>query len=163
LRAYRDKKIGGYGAAPVRRRKMTTTTQRWTTSPLIFSSPSLVLRAGWTDGRAFADAFRTTVFETLVAMAIAWSVGVAFGALAGSVRMLARVSTPLLAAMIALPFVIICPVLTAWFCIGSESKIIFGVLLGIILGLATSFAANAVLSFIENRYGRWRAMQRELG
>jgi NitT/TauT family transport system permease protein len=37
------------------------------------------------------------------------------------------------------------------------------VVLGIILGLATSFAANAVLSFIENRYGRWRAMQRELG
>jgi NitT/TauT family transport system permease protein len=156
--------------------------------------------------------------------------------------------------MIALPFVIVYPVLTAWFGIGSESKIIFGVLLGvfpialntmigvqaiepgysimarslgasrlqamtqvlvplslpsviaglrlgtsliivgviltemlastdglgflitynralfktghvvlgIILGLATSFAANAVLSLIENRYGRWRAMQQEL-
>jgi len=37
------------------------------------------------------------------------------------------------------------------------------VVLGIILGLTTSFAANAVLSWIENRYGRWRAMQQEVG
>jgi NitT/TauT family transport system permease protein/taurine transport system permease protein len=223
-------------------------------SPLIFSSPSLVLKAGWTDGGAFADAFCTTAFEILVATAIAWSVGVAFGALAGSVRILARISSPLLSAMIALPFVIIYPVLTAWFGIGSESKIIFGVLLGlfpialntmvgvqaiepnyftmarslgasrlqamtqvlvplalpsvvaglrlgtslvivgviltemlastaglgflityhralfdtghvvlgIVLGLTMSFLANLVLSWIENRYGGWRALQQEL-
>lgn len=223
-------------------------------SPMLFSAPSLVLKAAWTDGPAFVAALETTAFEIVVAIVVAWSVGVAFGTAAGAIPILARISTPLLAAMIAVPFIIVYPVLTAWFGIGPESKIVFGtllgvfpialntmigvqaiepgyvimarsmgasklqamsqvmvplalpsvitglrlgtslivigviltemlastsglgflityhramfdtghVVLGILLGLSTSYVANALLSWIEQRYGRWRSLQQDM-
>jgi NitT/TauT family transport system permease protein/taurine transport system permease protein len=100
-------------------------------NPMVFGSPMLVVKAALSDGQEFIDALRTTAFEILVAILISWVGGIAFGALAGSVEIVARISSPILAAMIALPFVILYPVLMIWFGIGPASKIAFGVLLGV--------------------------------
>lgn len=114
-------------------------------NPIVFASPSLVIKAAWDHSGEFADAFRTTLVEIFIAIAISWTGGVIFGAAAGSMRLLGRIASPLLSALIAIPFVILYPVLMAWFGIGSESKIIFGVLLGIFpIALNTAIGVQAI-------------------
>ncbi|HUC61228.1 MAG TPA: ABC transporter permease subunit [Alphaproteobacteria bacterium] len=99
-------------------------------SPIIFGSPSLILKAAATDGVTFLDALRVTLYEILVAISIAWVGGTALGVVAGMLRPLDRIASPFFGAMIAIPFVILYPILIAWLGIGPESKIVFGVLLG---------------------------------
>jgi NitT/TauT family transport system permease protein/taurine transport system permease protein len=99
-------------------------------SPIIFGSPSLILKAAATDGLTFLNALRVTLYEILVAIAVAWVGGTALGAVAGMFRPLDRIASPFFGAMIAIPFVILYPILIAWLGIGPESKIVFGVLLG---------------------------------
>ncbi len=61
-------------------------------NPMVFGSPMLVVKAALSDGQEFIDALRTTAFEILVAIIISWVGGIAFGALAGSVEIVARIS-----------------------------------------------------------------------
>ena len=53
-------------------------------SPIVFGSPSLIANAAAKDGWDFLLAFRVTVFEIAMAILIAWSLGIAFGVVAGS-------------------------------------------------------------------------------
>lgn len=100
-------------------------------SPIIFGSPSLIVHAAAQDGLTFLLAFRVTVFEIAMAILIAWSLGIAFGVVAGSLPMLARISAPLLSALIAVPLVVLYPILIAWLGLGPASKVVFGVVSGI--------------------------------
>jgi len=100
-------------------------------SPIIFASPSLIVSAAIKDGWTFLLAFRITVFEIAVAILIAWTLGIAFGVVAGSLPVLARISAPVLSALIAVPLVVLYPVLIAWLGLGPASKVVFGVVSGI--------------------------------
>ena len=95
-------------------------------NPLIFGSPSLVIRATVTDGATFLAAFQVTSGEILVAMVIAWIGGILFGLLVGLAPMPALVAAPILSAVIALPLVVLYPVLVATLGIGPISKIVYG-------------------------------------
>ncbi|MCC6780980.1 MAG: ABC transporter permease subunit [Hyphomicrobiales bacterium] len=100
-------------------------------SPIIFGSPSLIIAAARQDGWTFLVAFRITVLEIIAAVLIAWSLGILFGVIAGSMPVLARLSAPVLSALIAVPLVVLYPVLIAWLGLGPASKIVFGVVSGI--------------------------------
>jgi len=100
-------------------------------SPIIFGSPSLIWMAAMKDGGSFLLAFRITIFEIATAAAIAWTLGIVVGAFAGSSPILARLSAPILSALISVPLVILYPVLIVWLGLGPPSKIAFGVLSGI--------------------------------
>ncbi len=113
-------------------------------NPLIFGSPSLVAMAVVTDGITFASAFQVTAYEIVVSMAIAWIGGIVFGVLLGLGPLCALIFAPILSAVIALPLVVLYPVLVAWLGIGVISKIAYGaaggffpVALATLLGIRT--------------------------
>jgi NitT/TauT family transport system permease protein len=100
-------------------------------SPIIFASPSLIVDAAWKDGWTFLAAFRITIFEIGMAILIAWALGIVFGVIAGSRPVLARIAAPILSGLIAIPLVVLYPVLIAWLGLGPASKIVFGVVSGL--------------------------------
>jgi NitT/TauT family transport system permease protein len=99
-------------------------------NPVIVGSPSLVLAAALKDGATFLHAFQVTAYEMLVATAIAWTGGIATGALVGAGRRRARVFSPIFAGLIALPLIVLYPVVVAWTGIGPVSKIIYATAAG---------------------------------
>ena len=100
-------------------------------NPIIFGAPSLIIKAAITDGTSFLTAFRITLFEIAVATAIAWIIGISLGVMLGASHLASRIAAPILSSLIALPLVILYPLLMAWTGMGPQSKIIFGVLSGI--------------------------------
>jgi NitT/TauT family transport system permease protein/taurine transport system permease protein len=114
-------------------------------NPLIFASPSLIFEAAVKQPMEFLQAGRTTATEILIAVALSWIGGVAVGALIGALPLVSRIFVPLISAVIAVPFVIVYPVLMAWFGIGPQSKIVFGVLLGVFpIALNTAIGVQAI-------------------
>jgi NitT/TauT family transport system permease protein len=114
-------------------------------NPLIFGSPTLVLQAAMTDGATFLAAFQVTSREILVAIAIAWIGGILFGLLVGIAPLPALVAAPLLSAVIALPLVVLYPVLVASLGIGEMSKIVYGAAGGFFpVALATVIGIRAI-------------------
>jgi NitT/TauT family transport system permease protein len=100
-------------------------------SPIIFAAPSLILNAAAKDGWTFLSAFRLTMLEIGVAILIAWSLGIAFGVVAGVWPIVARICAPILSSLIAVPLVVLYPILLAWLGLGPGSKIVFGVISGV--------------------------------
>jgi NitT/TauT family transport system permease protein/taurine transport system permease protein len=114
-------------------------------NPLIFASPSLIFEAAVSQPLTFFLACRTTATEILIAVALSWIGGVATGAVVGAVPIVSRIFVPLISAVIAVPFVIVYPVLMAWFGIGQQSKVVFGVLLGFFpIALNTAIGVQAI-------------------
>lgn len=114
-------------------------------NPLIFASPTLIFEAAVKRPEAFFLACRTTAAEIFMAMALSWIGGVAAGALVGAVPIISRIFVPLISAVIAVPFVIVYPVLMAWLGIGPQSKIVFGVLLGFFpIALNTAIGVQSI-------------------
>jgi NitT/TauT family transport system permease protein/taurine transport system permease protein len=100
-------------------------------SPTIIGSPAMIAQAARKDWAAFLSACGTTSMELAVSIAICWSVGIAAGALLGSMRLLGAIAAPILSALIAIPLIVIYPLLMAWVGLGPESKIAFAVLSGV--------------------------------
>ena len=100
-------------------------------NPIIFAAPSVIVSAAMKDGLTFLSAFRVTLFEIAVATFVAWSIGIVFGVIAGAVPILARFSAPVLSAVLAVPLVVLYPILVVWLGFGPPSKIVFGVVSGI--------------------------------
>src|SRR5262249_29649238 len=98
--------------------------------PVIFGAPSLVYAAALKDGGTFLAALRVTGGEVLVAAAIAWVGGIAFGVLIGAAPLPALVFAPVLSGVIALPLIVLYPVLVAWLGIGIASKVAYGAAAG---------------------------------
>jgi NitT/TauT family transport system permease protein/taurine transport system permease protein len=100
-------------------------------SPIIFGAPSLLVAAAISDGATFVAAFRVTILEIAMAILIAWSTGILYGVVAGSISALGRISLPILSTLIAVPLVVLYPIFMAWLGLGPASKIAFGVVSGL--------------------------------
>lgn len=99
-------------------------------NPIIFGSPSLIVLAVIKNGKSFAMAFWITSFEIVIASAFSWIFGVLFGLVCGTGPKTAKLMAPLLSAVLAIPLVVLYPVLIAWLGIGITSKIAFGAVFG---------------------------------
>ena len=66
-----------------------------------------------------------TLYEVGLAMMIACGGGILAGALVGGLTLLRDLLLPVFSSLYAVPIVILYPVFTAWFGVGSESKIAF--------------------------------------
>src|SRR5215213_9709550 len=76
------------------------------------------------DWREYASELAVTLYEVAFAMLIACGFGILAGALVGGIALLRNLLLPVLSSLYAVPIVILYPIFTAWFGIGSESKII---------------------------------------
>ena len=81
-----------------------------------------VLMQNWEE---YAGALLVTLYEVALAMVIACGVGILVGALVGGLTLLRNLLLPVFSSLYAVPIVILYPIFTAWFGIGSESKIAF--------------------------------------
>ena len=77
------------------------------------------------DWREYASELAVTLYEVAFAMLIACGFGILAGALVGGIALLRNLLLPVFSSMYAVPIVILYPIFTAWFGIGSQSKIIF--------------------------------------
>ena len=94
--------------------------------PELFLPPlSKTLTVLWADRVEYAANLMVTLYEVGVAMVIACGAGILIGALVGGVAMLRNLMLPVFSSLYAVPIVILYPIFTAWFGIGSESKILF--------------------------------------
>ena len=77
------------------------------------------------DWREYASELAVTLYEVAFAMLIACGAGILSGALVGGIALLRNLLLPVFSSLYAVPIVILYPIFTAWFGIGSQSKIIF--------------------------------------
>ena len=77
------------------------------------------------DWHEYASELAVTLYEVFFAMLIACGCGILAGALVGGIALLRNLLLPLFSSLYAVPIVILYPIFTAWFGIGSQSKIIF--------------------------------------
>lgn len=92
---------------------------------LFLPSLSSTLKVLWLDGRIYGHALVVTLYEVALAMAIACGGGILAGAAVGGLARLRNLLLPVVSSLYAVPIVILYPVFTAWFGVGSESKIAF--------------------------------------
>ncbi|HTK13219.1 MAG TPA: ABC transporter permease subunit [Xanthobacteraceae bacterium] len=126
-------------------------------NPLLIGAPSLIASAALKDGGTFLLASRVTAFEIVVATAIAWVGGVSLGVIVGGSIRSTMVFSPIFSAMIAVPLVVLYPVIVAWTGIGPTSKIVYGAAAGF---FPIALAAASGVSAIDRRYAD---MARALG
>jgi NitT/TauT family transport system permease protein/taurine transport system permease protein len=86
-----------------------------------------VLVQNWDE---YAHGLLVTLYEVALAMLIACGAGILVGALVGGLAALRDLLLPVFSSLYAVPIVILYPIFTAWFGIGSESKIAFAGLYG---------------------------------
>ena len=77
------------------------------------------------DWRIYSGALLVTLYEVALAMLIACGGGILVGAVIGGLARLRDLLLPVASSLYAVPIVILYPVFTAWFGVGSESKIAF--------------------------------------
>ncbi|MCZ7657561.1 MAG: ABC transporter permease [Xanthobacteraceae bacterium] len=92
---------------------------------LFLPSMTSTLRVLVADWREYAEALMVTLYEVGFAMLIACGFGILAGALVGGLALLRNLLLPVFSSLYAVPIVILYPIFTAWFGIGSESKILF--------------------------------------
>ena len=88
---------------------------------LFLPSLSKTLTVLWIDRVEYAEALVVTLYEVGVAMLIACGAGILTGAVVGGIATLRNVMLPVFSSLYAVPIVILYPIFTAWFGIGSES------------------------------------------
>ena len=92
---------------------------------LFLPSMSKTLSVLWHDARIYGHAVMVTLMEVAFAMVIACGGGILAGAAVGGFARLRNLLLPVFSSLYAVPIVILYPVFTAWFGVGSESKIAF--------------------------------------
>jgi NitT/TauT family transport system permease protein/taurine transport system permease protein len=75
--------------------------------------------------QVYFSALLVTLYEVALAMMISCAGGILAGALVGGLTLLRNLLLPVFSSLYAVPVVILYPVFTAWFGVGSESKIAF--------------------------------------
>lgn len=99
--------------------------------PELFLPPlSKTLYVLWTDRAIYFAALLVTLYEVAIAMVIACGLGILVGAVVGGVAALRDLLLPVFSSLYAVPIVILYPIFTAWFGIGSQSKIAFAGIYG---------------------------------
>ena len=91
---------------------------------------SKTLHVLWTDLDKYCAALLVTLYEVALAMVIACGFGIVAGATIGGIAVLRDLLLPVFSSLYAVPIVILYPIFTAWFGIGSESKIMFAGIYG---------------------------------
>ena len=104
----------------------------WEVLPLTGLLPELFLPALsktlavlYSDRQIYFEALLVTLYEVACSMLIACGLGILVGALVGGTALLRDLLLPVFSSLYAVPIVILYPIFTAWFGIGSESKIAF--------------------------------------
>jgi NitT/TauT family transport system permease protein/taurine transport system permease protein len=97
---------------------------------LFLPSLSKTLTVLWSDRAEYLAALGVTLYEVAFAMLIACGFGILLGALVGGIALLRSLLLPVFSSLYAVPIVILYPIFTAWFGIGSESKIAFAGIYG---------------------------------
>jgi len=92
---------------------------------LFLPSMSKTLTVLWHDARIYGHALLVTLMEVALAMLIACGGGILAGAAVGGFARLRNLLLPVVSSLYAVPIVILYPVFTAWFGVGSESKVAF--------------------------------------
>jgi ABC-type nitrate/sulfonate/bicarbonate transport system permease component len=98
--------------------------------PAFVPAPSAVARALGTIGREAVGLLGETLGKTLVAYALAVTLGVGAGLLIGGVRYLHDVLSPFLVALYALPKILILPWILLAFGLAATPAVVYGVLQG---------------------------------
>jgi NitT/TauT family transport system permease protein len=99
--------------------------------PVLFLPPlSTTLVAGFGAWRAYGEALAVTVSEVAAALVFACGGGIAVGGLVGGVAASRRLLLPVFSSLYAVPLIVLYPVFTAWFGVGSDSKIAFAAVYG---------------------------------
>jgi NitT/TauT family transport system permease protein/taurine transport system permease protein len=99
--------------------------------PELFLPPlSKTLAVAVRDIGEYGRQLLVTLSEVAVSMVFACGGGILVGTVVGSVALLRRLLLPLVSSLYAVPLIILYPVFTAWFGIGSESKIAFASVYG---------------------------------
>jgi NitT/TauT family transport system permease protein/taurine transport system permease protein len=88
-------------------------------------SLSKTLTVLYQDRGTYFSALLVTLYEVGFAMIISCGGGILAGALVGGIALLRNLLLPICSSLYAVPVVILYPIMTAWFGVGSESKIIF--------------------------------------
>lgn len=109
----------------------------WEIVPMVGLLPELflprlskTLSVLWTDLDKYSAALLVTLYEVVLAMVIACGFGIVAGATIGGIAALRILLLPVFSSLYAIPIVILYPIFTAWFGIGSESKILFAGIYG---------------------------------
>jgi len=97
---------------------------------LFLPSLSKTLTVLYIDRHIYFAALLVTLYEVALSMLIACGLGILIGALVGGLAMLRELLLPVFSSLYAVPIVILYPVFTAWFGIGSSSKIAFAGIYG---------------------------------
>ena len=92
---------------------------------LFLPALSKTLGVLYIDREIYFAALLVTLYEVALAMLIACGLGILVGALVGGVALLRDLLLPIFSSLYAVPIVILYPIFTAWFGIGSSSKIAF--------------------------------------
>jgi NitT/TauT family transport system permease protein/taurine transport system permease protein len=92
---------------------------------LFLPALSKTLTVLYIDRHIYFAALLVTLYEVGLAMLISCVLGTVVGALVGGLTLLRNVLLPIFSSLYAVPIVILYPVMTAWFGVGSESKIAF--------------------------------------
>lgn len=118
--------------ALVRRSLLVALLAAWELVPRTGLLPELFLPALsstlavlWQDLAIYGRALLVTLYEVAFAMVIACGGGILAGAAVGGLARLRILLLPVVSSLYAVPIVILYPVFTAWFGVGSESKIAF--------------------------------------
>ena len=99
--------------------------------PELFLPPlSKTLTVLWLDRYIYFAALLVTLYEVAFSMLIACGLGILVGALVGGLVPLRNLLLPIFSSLYAVPIVILYPIFTAWFGIGSSSKIAFAGIYG---------------------------------
>lgn len=110
---------------------------------LFLPSLSETVAVGIAEAGTYGRHLLTTLGEVGVSMVFSCGGGIVLGALLGSVPQAGRLVLPIVSSLYAVPLVVLYPVFTAWFGIGSESKIAFASIYGFfptLLGTAAGIA-----------------------
>ncbi len=109
----------------------------WEVVPLTGLLPELFLPAlsktlavFYSDRQIYLAALLVTLYEVACSMLIACGLGILAGALIGGIALLRDLLLPVFSSLYAVPIVILYPIFTAWFGIGSASKIAFAGIYG---------------------------------
>lgn len=97
---------------------------------LFLPALSKTLTVLWIDRVEYFENLLVTLYEVGVAMVIACGAGILVGAVVGGIATLRNIMLPIFSSLYAVPIVILYPIFTAWFGIGSESKIAFAGIYG---------------------------------
>jgi NitT/TauT family transport system permease protein/taurine transport system permease protein len=98
--------------------------------PLLLASPSEIVGAFLESGPEYFAALRFTGVEIAVALAVACTLGIGTGIIAGMVPFLSAAGGPLLSSLFAVPLISWYPLFMVWFGIGVTSKIAYAVVSG---------------------------------